>query len=168
MSTGLPISSYNSMSKARIKSVWGKILAAWELFDIVAVESAGNIPKSATDEAACRHGVIDPDVSFPNIITVGAIDRNDQLARFSYQGAPGDMIKPDITAPGVGICIDGEVEPFCKSGTSLAAPDSSGCDRCHRLNGIEQSKSIRSANPTNSDRNSSYRRSKTSHVGLWS
>ena len=71
-------------------------------------------------------------------LTVGAVDRNDQLADFSSQGPRwGDgAIKPDITAPGVGIvaarAAHGQIgDPAADgyvslSGTSMATPHVAG------------------------------------------
>ncbi|MCT2586269.1 S8 family serine peptidase [Actinophytocola gossypii] len=71
-------------------------------------------------------------------LTVGAVDRDDQLADFSSRGPRlGDgAIKPDITAPGVGIVAAGAThgqigDPAGEghvslSGTSMAAPHVAG------------------------------------------
>ncbi|HZX03058.1 S8 family serine peptidase [Kribbella sp.] len=71
-------------------------------------------------------------------LTVGAVDRDDTIAPFSSRGpAPGDaVLKPDVTAPGVGIVAarssEGTVgEPVNDyytriSGTSMAAPHVAG------------------------------------------
>ena len=68
-------------------------------------------------------------------LTVGAVDRNDELADFSSQGPTFDAfgLKPDVTAPGVDIVApratgtgegDGPHTPM--SGTSMAAPHVAG------------------------------------------
>jgi subtilisin family serine protease len=71
-------------------------------------------------------------------LTVGAVDRDDQLAAFSSRGPrwQNDAIKPDITAPGVGIVaakakngvIGDPVEDgyVALNGTSMATPHVAG------------------------------------------
>ncbi len=72
----------------------------------------------------------------PSALTVGAVDRQDQLADFSSRGpAPVSFaLKPDLTAPGVGIsaarAADGKLGgsgPYLElSGTSMATPHVAG------------------------------------------
>ncbi|MGP3916176.1 S8 family peptidase [Nonomuraea sp. 10N515B] len=65
----------------------------------------------------------------PEALTVGAVDREDRLAGFSNRGpiAADQAVKPDVTAPGVGITA---AEPggghVAMSGTSMAAPHVTG------------------------------------------
>ncbi|TCB98382.1 peptidase S8 [Micromonospora zingiberis] len=71
-------------------------------------------------------------------LTVGAVDRDGSLADFSSRGARigDDAVKPDITAPGVGIvaakAAEGEMgipvdeHHVAESGTSMAAPHVAG------------------------------------------
>ncbi len=83
-------------------------------------------------------GTVSSPGSAASALTVGAVDRDDTLAGFSSQGpTPGDgLLKPDITAPGVGIVAalhaDGVIGPPVEpgytaiSGTSMAAPHVAG------------------------------------------
>lgn len=74
----------------------------------------------------------------PSALTVGAVDRDDSLAAFSSRGPVGadDAVKPDLTAPGVGIVAAraagtamGSPENdlyTAASGTSMATPHVAG------------------------------------------
>ena len=96
------------------------------------VIAAGN-----TDGAVVYGGVESPGTA-EAALTVGAVDDKDALADFSRRGPTGDeRMKPDITAPGVGITAArgkdaGEVpgtagDPYTTlSGTSMATPHVAG------------------------------------------
>lgn len=105
---------------------------------IVAVVAAGNNGPSL--------GTINSPGTARNAITVGAVDKNKNLALFSSrgpvlwkdsQGKENVLIKPDIVAPGVNICAAqwGDSFNYAKclddnhisiSGTSMATPHVSG------------------------------------------
>ena len=61
-----------------------------------------------------------------SVVTVGALDENDEIASFSSTGPTADYrIKPDVSAPGVNIAcaMAGTIDEVgAASGTSLAAP----------------------------------------------
>ncbi|MFC6022526.1 S8 family serine peptidase [Plantactinospora solaniradicis] len=97
-------------------------------FGTLFVISAGNSGRDAT---------VGSPGSADEALTVGAVDRSDELADFSSRGPrSGDgAIKPDITAPGVDIVAanspDGSMgrpgEPYAtSSGTSMSTPHVAG------------------------------------------
>ena len=124
---------------------WGPDRAAWRqtcdnaiaggVVMVVAAGNEGNDPWYMPPDEVRTPGDV------PSVITVGATNRNDMRAPFSSRGPvtwqnvdpyndypyPPGLIKPDISAPGVGINstkIDGGYT--IKSGTSMATPHVSG------------------------------------------
>ena len=71
-------------------------------------------------------GVTTPGIA-RNAITVGAVDNNNIHADFSSGGIISDYIKPDVVAPGVGICSSFINNDYsCLSGTSMSTPHVAG------------------------------------------
>ncbi len=66
--------------------------------------------------------------NYPESFSVGAIDANNELPSFSSRGpgSYGDMIKPELVAPGVGTYTSTVDDYGFASGTSLAAPHIAG------------------------------------------
>lgn len=67
--------------------------------------------------------------SAESALTVGAVDRNDGIAPFSSRGPAADgAVKPDVTAPGVGIVAAeaGTQGHVAMDGTSMATPHVAG------------------------------------------
>lgn len=105
--------SWGSTQKSR---ALGDIIRKAYENDILFVAAAGN---SSVDNDRTPHYPS----SYPNVISVAALDRNDQLASFSNFGVKSVM----IGAPGVDILstwLGNEYEE--KSGTSMATPVVSG------------------------------------------
>lgn len=85
---------------------------------ITVVIASGNCASGACGSFT---GVTTPGIA-EHAITVGAVDSSNEWAYFSSGSIVSDYIKPDLVAPGVGICssvVDGY---DCKSGTSMATP----------------------------------------------
>lgn len=87
---------------------------------MVTVSAAGNLgPENST--------IMSPGCA-ESTITVGAVDKNDQIAPYSSRGPTGDdRIKPDVVAPGTGI-VSTHLDDNWRgsSGTSMAAPHVTG------------------------------------------
>jgi serine protease AprX len=87
---------------------------------VVAASAGNNGPQCNT--------VDDPPAMYGSVFTVGATDNSDNIASFSSRG-PGDgsnLLKPDVTAPGVVIYSSTKTGYGYSSGTSMAAPHVSG------------------------------------------
>ncbi|MFI9467059.1 S8 family serine peptidase [Streptomyces sp. NPDC052492] len=92
----------------------------------------------AAGNAGPAQGTIGSPAAADAALTVGAVDRDDSLADFSSRGprTGDDAVKPDVTAPGVGIVAAraagttmGQVVDasyVAASGTSMAAPHVAG------------------------------------------
>lgn len=115
-----------------------------------AASEAGQLMSRAVDTLTAAHdtlfviaagndgcdGCVDSPGSAVSALTVGAVDREDALADFYSRGpVPGSQaLKPDITAPGVGIwaaraegaAAGGSGEYLQMSGTSMATPHVTG------------------------------------------
>ncbi|WP_307847306.1 S8 family serine peptidase [Streptomyces sp. F63] len=102
---------------------------------------SGALFVAAAGNAGPRPGSVGSPGSAEAALTVGAVDREDRLAGFSSVGprAGDGGLKPDLTAPGVGIgaalaegsVLAGEAGPVADgygslSGTSMAAPHAAG------------------------------------------
>lgn len=70
----------------------------------------------------------------PEVITIGATDKSDNIAYFSSRGPDswtdtGEIIKPDVSGPGVSVksCKNDDLSGYStKSGTSMATPHVAG------------------------------------------
>ncbi len=87
---------------------------------VITVVAAGNIgPESGT--------VTSPGCA-ERALTVGSVDKNDNIAQYSSRGPTSDRrMKPDVVAPGSNIGSTGRTGNFVRmSGTSMAAPQVAG------------------------------------------
>ena len=94
--------------------------AAFRAAGIYFVVAAGNTGPYCSS-------VDDPPAPYPDVLTVGAVDRNRRVTDFSSRGPVAGGTKPDLVAPGAGILSalpDGTYGVL--DGTSMAAPHVAG------------------------------------------
>jgi bacillopeptidase F len=120
---------------------WNSVLT-WRSLEIIPVFAIGNAPNCGYSEPP-PYGTATTPGNFPTVIGVGATDNYDNIASFSLRGpAPNqnpwndpsywgrsdwNLIKPDISAPGVNVRSSvpgGSYEVY--SGTSMACPHVAG------------------------------------------
>ncbi|WP_077327688.1 S8 family peptidase [Virgibacillus siamensis] len=101
------------------------VVINWRAAGILPVFSAGNTGLFNPGGP----GSVAAPANYPESFAVGATDSNNNLAGFSLLGpSPYDEIKPDVSAPGVGVrsSVPGSGYEGGWSGTSMAAPAVSG------------------------------------------
>jgi subtilisin family serine protease len=96
--------------------------------DVQAWRAAGIFPAFASGNSGPWSGSVRSPGAYPISFTVGATDFFDEIASFSSRGpSPCDSsIKPDISAPGVGILSAYPLGYATLSGTSMATPHITG------------------------------------------
>lgn len=111
----------NSWSAGNAGDPWfAEMARRWTELGILPVFAAGN--------TGPLPGSIRSPASYPEVLSVGAVDRSDDAPAFSARGrVDGDgSVKPDLAGPGVGITSSVRGGYAAYSGTSMAAPHVSG------------------------------------------
>ncbi len=113
-----------------VNNSWGSDLNSSEEFlpDVRALRTAGILPVFAAGNKGPDSGTVQSPGSFRESLAVGAVDSQDLIALFSGRGpSPWGEIKPEITAPGVGVLSTAPGGGRSTgSGTSIAAPHAAG------------------------------------------
>ncbi|WP_371688682.1 S8 family serine peptidase [Micromonospora sp. KC207] len=94
----------------------------------VALDAAGIFVVAAAGNTGpyCR-SIKDPPAAYPDVFTVGATDRDREVADFSNRGPVHGAAKPDVVAPGVGVLSAMPGGGYATlDGTSMAAPQVAG------------------------------------------
>ncbi len=115
----------NSWGGNRDDSFYDDIVKKWKAAGIVPIFSSGN----TGEYNAGGEGSIGSPGSLEDSFSVGALTKDDKLAKFSLRGPSKhtNKFKPEISAPGVNILsADYKGGYVLKTGTSMAAPHVSG------------------------------------------
>ena len=113
-----------------VNNSWGNNDGSSEEFrpDVTLLNQAGIIAVFSNGNNGPKAGTVSSPASYPEAFGVGASDPYDHIAGFSSRGpSPFDVVKPDISAPGINIrsSFPGGVYQEL-DGTSMAAPHVSG------------------------------------------
>ena len=115
----------NSWGGNRDDSFYDDIVKKWKAAGIVPIFSSGN----TGEYNAGGEGSIGSPGSLEDSFSVGALTKDDKLAKFSLRGPSKhtNKFKPEISAPGVNILsADYKGGYVLKTGTSMAAPHVTG------------------------------------------
>lgn len=109
---------------AGAKPWFNKMLNTWLSAGIFPVFAAGNVEGSGT----AKLGSIENPASLLDAFSVGAIDSNNKVGKFSKRGPSpfdeyGNKIKPEVVGPGIGVLTTSRLGDYERwTGTSISTP----------------------------------------------
>lgn len=109
---------------AGAKPWFNKMLNTWLSAGIFPVFAAGNVEGSGT----AKLGSIENPASLLEAFSVGAIDSNNKVGKFSKRGPSpfdeyGNKIKPEVVGPGIGVLTTSRLGDYERwTGTSISTP----------------------------------------------
>ena len=113
-----------------IDNSWGSTASGDDRYrpDLKAVRAAGILPIFSAGNEGPGISTIDSPGSYPEALTVGAVDEDKAVASFSGRGpSPWDEIKPELVAPGTNVLSTFPGGAYAEgTGTSMAAPHVAG------------------------------------------
>lgn len=113
-----------------VNNSWGAENGTDERFrpDVAALRAAGILPVFSAGNNGPNASTVDSPGSYPEAFTVGAVDAERLIARFSGRGpSPWGEIKPELVAPGVAVVSSFPGGGYrSMDGTSMAAPHVAG------------------------------------------
>jgi uncharacterized repeat protein (TIGR01451 family) len=116
-----------------VSNSWGNSWGGSDIFrtDVQVLRAAGILAPFAAGNDGPASGSIDAPASYPEAFSVGAVTSEDVVASFSSRGPStwyrANLIKPEVSAPGVGVRSSLPGGAYGESdGTSMATPHVAG------------------------------------------
>jgi len=116
-----------------VSNSWSNAWGGTDVFrtDVQVMRAAGVFAPFAAGNDGSGSGSIDAPASYPEAFSVGAVTREDDIASFSSRGPSTwygiELIKPEVSAPGVGVRSSLPGGAYGESdGTSMATPHVAG------------------------------------------
>ena len=113
-----------------LNNSWGSDIGSDDEFaeDIDRLQNAGIVVIFSSGNTGPQPGTVGSPASLPGVFSVGATDADDDVAYFSSRGpSPFGRVRPDVSAPGVGVRSTFPGGSYATAnGTSMATPHVAG------------------------------------------